>query len=362
MWCTTTLLVKEVSFSLDIKQRYTFWSGLLGGGFLALSYFGTDQSQVQRYLSGESLRQSRLGLMVNAVCKIPMQFFILLLGTMVFVFYQFEPPPLFFNQAEWKQVRANDTTGWLEALERDFDEVHVRKEAAIRRWLAAKKAGSFQSQEEARREALAAHQESEELRGEARAALLAANPQAKTNDADYIFVTFILDYLPHGVIGLLIAAFFAATLASKAAELNALGSTTTIDFYRAVVRREASDDHYLHVSKLFTILWGGVALGFALFANTAENLIQAVNIIGSIFYGVVLGLFLVAFFLQRIGGTAVFWGALAAQLSVLTLYFASEIGYLWYNLIGCLLCIFLSLLLQVVLGNPLTDDVELAAR
>jgi Na+/proline symporter len=343
-----------VDFSLNVKQRYTFWSGLLGGLFLSLSYFGTDQSQVQRYISGASLRESRLGLMFNAVFKIPMQFFILLLGVLVFVFYQFERPPVFFNQAAWNSGIKDDTGNRLHSLEQEFAAVHIEKERLIHAWLDAKHAGDRKAESEAHAQAQAALDRSEALRTEARTTLLAVDPGAKSNDADYVFITFVLHELPHGVIGLLVAAFFAAALSSKAAELNALGSTTTIDFYRHIVKRDASDAHYVTASKWFTLLWGLVALAFALFANLVENLIQAVNIVGSVFYGVVLALFLVAFFFRRVGGTAIFWGALAAQALVFVLYFSLNISYLWYNFIGCAACVVFSLLIQAAFGptNP----------
>ncbi|MDE3067064.1 MAG: sodium:solute symporter [Verrucomicrobiota bacterium] len=343
--------LEAVSLSTDLHRRYTFWTGLLGGFFLSLSYFGTDQSQVQRYLSGSSLRESRLGLMFNAVLKIPMQFFILLLGVMVFVFYQFEQPPLYFNQAAWRQAVRRDPGEHLQALEQRFDAIGAQKEQFIRRWLDAKHAGNRAAAAAARAQALAALDRSNAVRAQARAAVQAADPGAQSNDADYVFVTFILDHLPHGLIGLLIAAFFAAALQSKSAELNALGSTTTVDFYRHLLKREASDAHYVAASKWFTFFWGLVALAFALFANLVENLIQAVNIVGSVFYGVMLALFLVAFFLKRVGGTAVFWAALAAQTLVFVLYFSLSISYLWYNFIGCAACVLLSLILQAALGS-----------
>jgi Na+/proline symporter len=340
-----------VDFALDVNRRYTFWSGMLGGFFLALSYFGTDQSQVQRYLSGASLRESRLGLMFNAVFKIPMQFFILLLGALVFVFFQFEPPPVCFNEAAWESGVRRDTGGRLHALELRYARVHEEKRQWIDDWLGARRSGDLRAERSARGRAVEAQRQSEAIRAEAKSELAAALPGARTNDTDYVFITFILRHLPHGVIGLLIAAFFAATLASKAAELNALASTTTVDFYHVLVRRGATDLHLVAASKCFTILWGLVAIAFALFANLAENLIQAVNIVGSIFYGVVLALFLVAFFLKQVGGTAVFWAALAAQTLVFVLYAYLNISYLWYNVIGCAACVFLSLVLQAVLGR-----------
>ena len=339
-----------VDFALDVNRRYTFWSGLLGGFFLALSYFGTDQSQVQRYLSGASLRESRLGLMFNAVFKIPMQFFILLLGTLVFVFYQFEPPPVCFNEAAWEMGMRLDTGNRLGAFERRYSEAHLRKRHLIDLWLEARHSGDVAGARSALAQARAVHRESEAVRAKAKSAVVDIDPGAKTNDTDYVFITFILRHLPHGVIGLLIAAFFAATLASKAAELNALASTTTVDFYHVLVRRGATDTHLVAASKCFTILWGLVAIAFALFANLAENLIQAVNIVGSIFYGVVLALFLVAFFLRHVGGTAVFWAALAAQVLVFVLYANLNISYLWYNVIGCAACVLFSLVIQAALG------------
>jgi Na+/proline symporter len=352
--------LQAVDFSVDVNRRYTFWSGLLGGLFLSLSYFGTDQSQVQRYISGASLRESRLGLMFNAVFKIPMQFFILLLGVLVFVFYQFERPPVFFNEAAWHSGIQHDPGNQLHSLEQRFAANHAEKERLIHTWLDAKHAGDHKAEAEAHALAQAALDRSEALRAEAKTALLAVNPRATANDADYVFITFVLDHLPHGVIGLLVAAFFAAALSSKAAELNALGSTTTIDFYRHIIKRDATDAHYVTASKWFTLLWGLVALAFALFANLVENLIQAVNIVGSVFYGVVLALFLVAFFLRWVGGTAIFWAALAAQTLVFVLYFTLSISYLWYNFIGCAACVLFSVLIQAALG-PATPPAKALA-
>ena len=343
--------LEAVSFSTDVHRRYTFWTGLLGGFFLSLSYFGTDQSQVQRYLSGSSLRESRLGLMFNAVLKIPMQFFILLLGVTLFVFYQFEQPPVFFNHAAWQQAVQHDPGGKLQALQQEFNLAYLQKEQLIHLWLDAKHAGNANAEAAARTQAVAALGHVNALRAEAKAVMETNDPGVKSNDADYVFVTFILDHLPHGLIGLLMAAFFAAALQSKAAELNALGATTTVDFYRHLVKRVASDAHYVAATKWFTLFWGLVALAFALFANLVENLIQAVNIVGSVFYGVVLAMFLVAFFLKHVRGTAIFWAALVAQMLVFVLYYSLTISYLWYNFIGCAACVALSLIIQAALGS-----------
>jgi Na+(H+)/acetate symporter ActP len=265
---------------------------------------------------------------------------------MLFVFYQFERPPLFFNQPAWKLALQHDPDQKLPALERDFAQVCAEKEQFIRRWIAAKHSGDVQAQSAARAGALAVEKRIESIRADAKRALIAATPGAKANDADYVFIAFILGYLPHGMIGLLVAVFFAAALSSKAAELNALGSTTTIDVYRHLVRRDSSDAHYVMASKCFTALWGFVAIAFALFANLVENLIQAVNIVGSIFYGVVLAMFLVAFFFKWVRGTAIFWAAITAQLMIFVLYWRLEISYLWYNVIGCVACVVLSILFQ----------------
>ncbi len=339
--------LNAVDFSPDPNRRYTFWSGLLGGGFLALAYFGTDQSQVGRYLSGKSTRESRLGLMFNAVCKIPMQFLILFLGVLMFVFYQFETPPVFFNEPAWKsQIEHGSQSGQLHTLEKTFAASHAFRRQAIEQWFRAKHAGDTAGALNAHNTTTRFNEEIGKIRADTKAVMRAADPKT-ANDTDYVFITFILHYLPHGIIGLLVATFFSAALSSKAGELNALGSTTTVDFYRHVVRRDADDAHYVRASKWFTAGWGLLAIGFALFAQLAENLIQAVNILGSLFNGAVLGLFCVAFFLRQIGGTAVFWGALTAQALVFIFYYRQlQISYLWYNVIGCVLCVGFSFVIQ----------------
>lgn len=339
-----------VDFSPSLQTRYTFWSGTIGGLFLALSYFGTDQSQVQRYLSSGTVRESRLGLMFNGVFKIPMQFGILLLGAMMFVFYQFEKPPVYFNQSAWAEHASQGAPEAFREVESKFAEVHALKRAEIDRWIEAAREGRDSEADEARKKAQSLQKESDEIRQQAKLMVGGGLKGKKpASDADYVFITFILNYLPHGLIGLLVAAFFAATLSSKAAELNALASTTTIDLYRHLVSRDATDAHYVAASRLFTIVWGIIAISFALFARLAENLIQALNIVGSIFYGPVLALFLVAFFLKWIRGTAIFWAAIAAQVLVIALYFTLDIGYLWYNFIGPGACILFAIVIQAVL-------------
>jgi len=349
--------LQAVDLSIDPSRRYTLWTGLLGGLFLALSYFGTDQSQVQRYLGGDSLRESRLGLMFNALLKIPMQFLILLLGALLFVFYQFDRPPLFFNQSEWQRHAQGPDGGVFRDLERRYVVAAATNEEAIRAWLQARTSQDLAIEPIARATMLEANRQTAAVRSEAKAALLAADPRAKTKDSDYVFITFILAKLPHGLIGLLIAVIFAAALNSLAAELTALSTTTTIDFWRYLRPLAAADEaRNVRVARIFTALWGFAGVAFALLAGFAENLIEAVNIVGSIFYGVVLGIFLVAFFFRRVGGNAVFFAALAAQLLVVTMFLSLNIGYLWYNLIGCAACIAFSMLLQTVLGSRASTD------
>jgi len=339
--------LQAVDFSLDPSRRYTVWTGVFGGLFLSLSYFGTDQSQVQRYIAGPSLRNSRLGLMFNAVLKIPMQFVILVLGALLFVFYQFVPPPVFFNQAEWRR-HAQD--GRFRAIEAEYAGAVAQSQSAIRGWLEARASDDAARAASARAAMVTASDRAHAIRAEAKSALAAVDPRAKTKDSDYVFITFILTQLPHGAVGLLLAVMFSAALSSTASELAALGTTTTIDVWRHLRPLAAADEaRNVRVARRFTLLWGAVAVGFALFAGFAENLIEAINILGSIFYGVLLGLFLVAFFLRGVGGTAVFLAAAAAEALVIAMYFSLNIGYLWYNLIGCAACIVLSLALQAAL-------------
>jgi solute:Na+ symporter, SSS family len=336
-----------VDFSLDPSRRYTVWTGVFGGLFLSLSYFGTDQSQVQRYIAGPSLRNSRLGLMFNAVLKIPMQFVILVLGALLFVFYQFVPSPVFFNQAEWRR-HAQD--GRFRAIEVEHAGAVAQSQSAIRGWLEARASDDAAREASAQAAMVAATRHGLLIRTEAKAALAAADPRAKTKDSDYVFITFILTQLPHGAVGLLLAVMFSAALSSTASELAALGTTTTVDVWRHLRPLAAADEaRNMRVARRFTALWGAVAVAFALFAGFAENLIEAINILGSVFYGVLLGLFLVAFFLRRVGGTAVFLAAAIAEALVIVMYFSLNIGYLWYNIIGCAACITLSVTLQAIL-------------
>jgi SSS family transporter len=330
-----------VDFSFDPGTRYTFWSGITGGLFLAMSYFGTDQSQVQRYLSGRSLAESRLGLLFNGLLKVPMQFFILLVGVMVFVFYQVEKPPLIFNGAERARIEASPRASELASLESAHDRAFSAKRGAIRRYLGALDSRDEDAIARAKADLRASQADSERVSKSAHA--LSASARGETNDADYVFLTFVMSALPKGLIGLLLAVIFCAAMSATASELTALGSASVVDFYRRSLKPNETEAHYVRASKVFVVLWGMVAILFATFASMVDNLIQAVNILGSIFYGTILGLFLAAFFLKRVRGTPVFIAAIVSQTAVVLLYLASSIGFLWYNIIGCGLVLVLSL-------------------
>jgi len=348
--------LEAVNFSTNPGQRYTFWSGMIAATFHMLAYFGTDQSQVQRYIGGASLRESRLGLMFNAVFKIPMQFFILAIGVLIFVTYQFEKPPVFFDQVTWNERAAQGDAAKMHDIETRFSEAHAAERQKLALWMTARQSGNSSAGSPMLEAAIKAHADVEAVRKEAR---LAVDPNDKRNDTDYIFITYILDHFPHGLIGLLVATFFAAALSAKAAELNALGSASIVDFYKPVLKKDASEEHYLFASKAFTIGWGCVSITFALCLSLAENLIQAVNIVGALFYPVMLSLFVVGFFMRGIRGTAVFIGGLVAQIVVLVLFFTvpdSTLSYLWYNVIGCIVCICVSAMVQQVVKSTATQQ------
>ncbi|WP_425392546.1 sodium:solute symporter [Ekhidna sp.] len=344
--------LEAVNFSTDAGERYTIWSGLTGGFFLALSYFGTDQSQVQRYLGGSSAAESRMGLMFNAILKIPMQFFILFVGVMVYVFFIFYTPPIHFKEASVEIVQNSEYAEDFNRLNTQYGE--VLKERRIAAEGLAQASISDDEREQLSNALLDADTKSVKLREQAKEVILKADETLETKDSDYVFLTFIITYLPHGLIGLLIAVIFSAAMSSTSSELNALASTTQVDFYKRAIKKDASPHHYLNTSKLMTFGWGVLAILFAILAKNSENLIEAVNIIGSIFYGTVLGIFLVAFFFKKVMGNAVFIAAIIAQTGVIVIHFMTEAGifslsYLWYNVIGCGGTIVLSLILQIAL-------------
>jgi solute:Na+ symporter, SSS family len=338
--------LEAVDFSVDPHKRYTFWSGLIGGFFLALSYFGADQSQVQRYLVGGSLKESRLGLLFNAAVKVPMQFFILLLGAIVFMFYQFEKPPVYFNQPAYQRAMERGFGPQLANLKTEFDNVFAQKRAAIRAIADASANGSSSQRDVAMSRLHELEAQAQEVRDRTKTVLQQAGVDPKSKESDYVFITFILQQMPHGIVGLLIAVILCATMSATAATLNALGSTTAVDFYRGLIRTNASDHHYVIAAKALTAAWGLVAIGVASFASLVENLLEAGNILGSIFYGSILGLFLAAFFIRQVTGSAVFFAALFAQALVFILFATTSIGYLWYNFIGCAAVLMVAPLLQ----------------
>ena len=330
-----------LDFSIDLKNRYTFWSGITGGLFLSLSYFGTDQSQVQRYLSGRSIRESQMGLIMNGFLKVPMQFFILFTGVMVFVFYQFESAPLNFNPKAILTVKESKQLEEFSKLE--IENLETQKQ--IRNLLlnngSSKEIDALRKKESKQRDI-------------ARYIISKSDPKQETNDKDYIFISFILSYLPVGLIGLLIAVILSASMSSTASELNALAATSTIDLYKRNYRNK-TEKTYLKASKIFTFLWGLMAILFACFGNLFENLIQLINIIGSIFYGTILGIFLVGIFNSSVKGKAIFWAAIISEILVISLFTWDKIGFLWLNLIGALATVFLSLFLQNILFSESED-------
>ena len=330
-----------LDFSINLKNRYTFWSGITGGLFLSLSYFGTDQSQVQRYLSGRSIRESQMGLIMNGFLKVPMQFFILFTGVMVFVFYQFESAPLNFNPKAILTVKESKQLEEFSKLE--IENLETQKQ--IRNLLLNN--GSSKEIDDLRKK------ESKQ-RDIARHIISKSDPKQETNDKDYIFISFILSHLPAGLIGLLIAVILSASMSSTASELNALAATSTIDLYKRNYRNK-TEKTYLKASKIFTFLWGLMAILFACFGNLFENLIQLINIIGSIFYGTILGIFLVGIFNSSVKGKAIFWAAIISEILVISLFTWDKIGFLWLNLIGALATVFLSLFLQNILFSESED-------
>jgi len=330
-----------LDFSFDFDNRYTFWSGIIGGSFLALSYFGTDQSQVQRYLSGKSVKEMQLGLLFNGMLKVPMQFFILLVGVMVFVFYQFNPTPLNFNPEAKKAVENTTYASQYKNLENKHTAIEDEK-SILQLQLASNPTKALQQQDRIKElQAL-----DKTIRAEAKTIIKEANDNVETNDKDYVFIHFILNNLPRGLIGLLLAVILSAAMSSTASELNALGSTTAIDLYKRNVKEEKSEKHYVAMSKWFTLLWGVLAILVASVADLFDNLIQLVNIIGSIFYGNVLGIFLLAFFIKFVRGNAVFIAAIITQVIVIIGWWYDWMPYLWLNLFGCTLVIFIAMLLQ----------------
>ncbi len=335
-----------LDFELNTSSRYTFWSGITGGFFLALAYFGTDQSQVQRYLSGKSVREMQLGLIFNGIFKIPMQFFILLVGIMVFVFYQYNPSPINFNPAARIAVENSEFAEDYKELEERHKEIELEKTMAQDEFYGALKLKEYAATVEAKQHILAVNQKEKVNREKAKLLISQADSLVQTNDKDYVFIHFILNNLPKGLIGLLLAVILSAAMSSTASELNALGTISALDLYKRNKKGEFTQKHYVRVSKAFTLLWGIIAICIACIADLFDNLIQLVNIIGSIFYGNVLGIFLLAFFFKFVKGNAVFVAAVITQIIVIVGYKLDWMSYLWLNAFGCTLVILFAILLE----------------
>ncbi|TXC77147.1 sodium:solute symporter [Luteibaculum oceani] len=330
-----------VDLTPDFSNRYNLWSGLLGGFFLALSYFGTDQSQVARYIGGKDVKAARMGMLFNAAIKIPMQFFILLTGVLVFVFYQFNPAPVFFNSPGWAEAKAADSEESLLRLEEDYQAIEQSKLANTISWEEA-----LDDPEKMER-IKSSIQKEQELRNSVKEEIALINPEVETKDGDYVFLHFILNQLPIGLVGLLLAVIFSAAMSSTASEINALAGTTMIDFVKRFSGKTFTEKSSVQTSKLLTLAWGILAIIFAMAANLFDNLIEAVNILGSLFYGTILGVFLVAFFMKKVSGKPTFIAAIIAEAVVILFFCFSDLGFLWFNLLGCALVVILSYLFEV---------------
>ncbi|MBC7523572.1 MAG: sodium:solute symporter [Flavobacterium sp.] len=338
-----------VNFSFDPSERYTFWSGIAGGFFLSLAYFGTDQSQVGRYLSGKSDKESQMGLIMNGFLKVPMQFFILLIGVMVFVFFQFNDVPLNFNPVNKETIEKSVYADQYHNLEKQLkDLTDEKKEFNL---LYIDHLNQNYDNPILRNKLIALSGKEKDLRDQAKELITKANPKAETNDKDYVFIYFILNYLPKGLIGLLLAVILSAAMSSTASGLNALASTTSIDIYKRNLKTEKSDQHFVNATKYFTLLWGVIAILFACIGTLFENLIQLVNIVGSIFYGTVLGIFLVGFYIKYVKAKSIFYSALFSQLLIFYIYYLDVVSFLWLNFIGAVLVVILSMASQIILNQ-----------
>ena len=344
-----------IDFDFSFEKRYTIWSGLMAGLVLQLSYFGTDQSQVQRYLAGKNIKESRMGLMFNAILKIPMQFFVLFVGVMVYVFYIFYTPPIHFNEKSLLVIKESVARDQFIAIENSYNDLILKRKNLT---LSYTEESSTIKKFQLKDDLINIDARQEVLRNNVKDLITKVDPELSTKDSDYVFLTFILDYLPNGFIGLLIAVILSASMSSTSSELNSLASTSTVDLYQRIIKREDTDKNYLSASKWITFIWGVLAIIFAFIASDSENLIETVNIIGSVFYGTILGIFLVAFFIKRVQGNAVFIAAIIAESMVIACHFLNvngyfTIGYLWYNAIGVFVTVITAWLLSFLEGKCL---------
>jgi SSS family transporter len=339
-----------IDWKFDPNNRYTIWSGLIGGFFLQLSYFGTDQSQVGRYLTGSSVGQSRLGLIMNGLIKIPMQFLILLIGVLVFAFYQFNRPPMFFNQYEVKQIQKSTYATQYNSLDQQYTQAFEQKKIKANELVKAIDSKNEESINHAQNQLKIADNQAHTIRQNAIELMKKNNPKADDNDTNYVFLTFVTQYLPKGLIGLLIAIIFLASMGSTASALNSLASTSVVDIYKRIINPNATDQNYLNASRLATVFWGVVCIGMALYASRIGNLLEAVNQLGSYIYGTILGVFIVAFYLKKIKGTAVFIAAIITEAIICVLGYYNLIAYLWLNAIGAILLIIIAWVISMM--NP----------
>ncbi len=331
------------------NDRYNIWSGLIGGFFLALSYFGTDQSQVGRYLTAKSLSESRIGLLMNGLVKVPMQFFILLIGVLVFTFYQFHPAPFFFNQVQVNKMANTPYRDSMQLMQLKYDLLTKKKSVAVAKWVSATRAQQGEEKAEANLKLL--NRQTEEIRSDFTRLISKSKVGGDSNDTNYIFLRFVIDYLPKGLVGLLIAVIFLAAWGSIAASLNSLASSTVVDIHLKFVRRDASPEADYSISKWYTFAWGVFSIVIAMFATNMGSLIEAVNVLGSLFYGVILGVFLVAFYVKQVKGNAVFISAVMVEAAIVLLFWKSAIGFLWLNAIGALGVVAVAMLLQLLTGK-----------
>jgi SSS family transporter len=348
--------LNTIDFSLDFRNRYNVWSGIIGGMFVALAYFGTDQSQVQRYLTGESVTQSRLALLFNGLAKVPMQFFILFIGVMVFVFFQFVQPPLVFNPVEVGKVKSGVRAQDYRQLEEKHNNLFQKKSEEIREYLQARHQHDDVRIAEKKKELQLLQQRYDAVRAEASNLLEENDRKSDTRDTNYIFLTFVLTYLPVGLVGLIFACIFTASMSSSSGELSALATTSIIDVYKRFIKREASEKHYLMVSRIMMAFWGLYGIAFAQYAGRMGSLVEAVNILGSLFYGTMLGIFLLAFYFKPVKGTAAFVGALSGEIVVLYCFRFTSIAWLWYNVIGCFVVVGVGIILSVFERTKTSDS------
>ena len=340
-----------IDWKFDWDNRYNVWSGLIGGFFLQLSYFGTDQSQVGRYLTGSSIGQSRLGLIMNGLIKIPMQFLILLIGVLVFAFYQFNRPPMFFNNYEVNKVKQSSYATQYNYLDQQYTQAFEQRKAKANNLLTAIDSKNQGQIDHAQDDLKLADMQARIIRQDAIALMKKNNAAADDNDTNYVFLTFVKQYLPKGLVGLLIAIIFLASMGSTASALNSLASTTVIDIYKRTINKDASDKNYLLVSRLATVFWGVVCVIMALYASKLGNLLEAVNQLGSYVYGTVLGVFVVAFYMKRINGTSVFIGAIVSEAAILYLGLSKTVAYLWLNPIGCFLVMIIAYIMNKTISK-----------